>query len=378
MTATTDGSSSRPHVMMLGLRSLGSGQGGVEAHVEQLASELDARGCRVEVVVRKPYSGAEVRHKGKATRIVPLWSPSGQSSEAIVHSVLGVFYAARRRPHALHIHAVGPALVAPLARILGLRVIFTHHGEDYNREKWGKAARFVLRMGEKLGTSFSNRRICVSPSLSQSLTKAYGKVYDYVPNGVRRAVRAETTDTLDSLGLTPGGYIVHVGRIVPEKRQLDLVAMMARLGRPGMKLALVGAADHNSEYSAEVLKQAAENPDIVLCGFQTGNALAELFSQCALFALPSSHEGLPIALLEAMSYGCPVVVSDIEANLNVALPAECYFPMGDQDALLERVRAALAGPGRVDWSETLAQFDWQKIADKTLNIYKEAGVPVGG
>lgn len=363
----------KPRIMMLGLRSLGAGQGGVEAHVGQLAAEIDKLGLPVEAIVRTPYAGSQPATKGNAIRIRPLWSPRNQSTEALVHSLLGVFYAAIRRPDILHIHAVGPALVAPLARLFGLRVVFTHHGEDYNREKWGTVAKRMLRLGEWCGSRLSRRRICVSPSLAASLSAQYGTPYAYVPNGVHPFERVASADRPRELGLEPGRYVLHVGRIVPEKRQLDLIEMIDAIGdKHSLKLALVGAADHQSEYSRAVQARAARSPRTVLCGFQSGLALAELFSNCAVFALPSSHEGLPIALLEAMSYGCPVVASDIEANRNVGLPETSYFPLGDQAALTSAVEAALAGPCPADWSTLLAPFDWQQIAQATVRLYEEA------
>jgi glycosyltransferase involved in cell wall biosynthesis len=145
-----------------------------------------------------------------------------------------------------------------------------------------------------------------------------------------------------------------------------------------MKLALVGAADHESEYSRAVLEQARDMPNVVLCGFQTGQALAELFSHARVFALPSSHEGLPIVMLEAMAYGRPVVASDIEANLNVGLPAHCYFSQGDVESLTRTVSDSIDGPTTIDWSEKLQQYDWQAIAAGTVTIYNSATAKVKG
>jgi glycosyltransferase involved in cell wall biosynthesis len=374
MVAKTD-SPGRPHVLMLGLRSVGAGQGGVEAHVDQLVSEMDREGLKVDVVVRSPYSQPGVRNRGSSTRVIPIWSPKGKSTEAFVHSLLAVGYAVWRRPRIVHIHAIGPALVAPLARMMGMHVVMTHHGEDYNREKWGQLARRILRLGERFGATYSNERICVSQSLSENLTKRYDRPFRFIPNGVRQPTPVAANDVLTELGLTAGRYILHVGRIVPEKRQLDLIAAIAGNSMPGIKLVLVGAADHESAYSQEVIDRAAETDNVVIAGFRSGAALAEIFSNAAVFALPSTHEGLPIALLEAMSYGRRVVASDIQANLNVGLPPECYFEAGSVPALQSRLREqfALAVSGeQADWEGLLRQFDWPQIADRTIDVYLNA------
>jgi glycosyltransferase involved in cell wall biosynthesis len=368
----------RPDVMMLGLRSFGHGQGGVEAHVEQLAQELDRAGYAVDVIVREPYAGKQTVVSGREIRTVPLWSPKGKSTEAIIHSIIGVFYAAFRRPRILHVHAIGPSLVAPLARMLGLRVVFTHHGEDFRREKWGWFARGMLKLGERFGAVFSNARICVSSSLATDVSARYGVPFQYIPNGVRPGKRVPSTTILDTLRLKSGKYILHVGRIVPEKRQIDLILALKLLGMKDMKLVLVGAADHETDYSKTINEQALGNKNVVAAGFQTGLSLEELYSHARIFALPSSHEGLPIALLEAMSFGCPVVASDIEANLNIGLPLACYHKMGDVEGLAAVIRAVLldkANQNGVDWSQSLSDYEWSEIATKTIEAYRTAARP---
>jgi glycosyltransferase involved in cell wall biosynthesis len=360
-------------IMMLGLRSVSGSQGGVETHVLQLVRELDELGHAVEVIERKPYTAKSGFSLGREVRTTPIWSTRGQSTEALLHSILGVFYAAAKRPDILHIHAVGPALVAPLARAFGLRVVVTHHGEDYLREKWGWVAKRVLRLGEWCAARFAGGRICVSPSLSKKLSLRYGKTFHYIPNGVRAGRRTDSTDAVRRLGLLPGGYVLHVGRVVPEKRQLDLIEVVDRIGdRLSLKLALVGAADHEGAFSQAVRHSAARSSRTVLCGFQNGESLAELFNHCAVFALPSSHEGLPIALLEAMSFGCRVVASDIAANRDVGLEDSAYFPTGDLDALERAIQGSLSTCAPVDWAEKLAPFNWTRIAAETLDVYRRA------
>ena len=366
---------SRPDVLMIGLRSFGRGQGGVEAHVERLSEELDQAGYVVEVAVRTPYSGKKATARGRAIRIVPIWSPKGRATEAIIHSLLSVIYAAVRRPRILHIHAIGPSLMIPLARAFGLRVVFTHHGEDYNREKWGRIARTALKLGERFGARWANRRICVSRSLASNLSEKYKVQFRYIPNGVQSAVRINSSEILKKLGLSSGRYVLHVGRVVPEKRQADLISAIEKLDAQDVKLVLVGTPDHESEYSRHVDALASHSSRVTQAGFQSGLALAELYSHAGLFALPSTHEGLPIALLEAMSYSCRVIASDIDANLNLSLPTNCYFPVTSIDALVEKLQHAFSEGNEalvVDWSKYLETFDWREIASKTGEVYEEA------
>lgn len=364
----------RPRVMMLGSRGIPNVQGGVEKHIEMIGTELVRMGWDVDVVGRRRYLPSTSESVWNGIRVIPLWAPKRMILEAIGHSIAGVFYAARQRPDILHIHAVGPALVAPLARLFGLKVIITHHGYDYERQKWGRFAKRMLKTGEAFGMRASNGRIAISQEIVRAMRKEYGVAVDFVPNGVSVQPKIISTETLKTFGLTPRRYIVMVARLVPEKRQHDLILAFAKANRPE-KLVIVGGADHETEYSAHVKALAAATPSVVMTGFQTGAALAELYGNAALFVLPSSHEGMPIALLEALSYGLPVLASDIAANRELRLAPTDYFPMGDVDALATALGRKLSSPFDEDGTDELTSqiqtdYSWKTISERTAEVYR--------
>lgn len=364
---------------MLGLRGFPNVQGGVETHAEHLCPRLVETGCDVTVLVRSPYQPAEIGPAWKGVKFVPLWAPRSKGLEAILHSFLGVLFAAIRRPDILHIQAIGPAIVTVLARLFGLRVVVTHHGPDYDRQKWGGFARLVLKTGERFGMQWSNGRIVISEVIRGLVRRKYGQESTLIPNGVVLPAIPDTAESLKAFGLEQGKYVLLVSRLVPEKRHLDLIAAFRRAALPGWKLAIVGASDHPDAYVKEVLDKAAAAKDIVCTGLQTGLALRELYAHAGIFVLPSSHEGLPIAMLEALSYGLPVVASDIPANLEVGLPAEHYFPLGDVGALAARlgefaVQPLTAEARAVRRTWVSERFDWNDIARRTLAVY-QAVVP---
>lgn len=365
-------------VTWIGLRGIPSIQGGVETHAEQLCPRLQERGFAMTVVGRAPYLNPEAPRSFRGVRIVPLWSPRRASLEAILHSVLATLHAGLiDRPDILHIQAIGPALVTPLARLLGLKVVVTHHGPDYDRQKWGRLARSALRLGERWGMRWSHRRIVISRGIEKAVEREHGVACDVIPNGANVVGEVPAPgQQLQRLGLKARRYVVLVSRLVPEKRHLDLLRAFLKASPPGWHLVFVGRADHESDYSSEVLTAAAQDPEgrVVCAGFLSGSALAEVFGNAGLFVLPSSHEGLPIALLEALSYGLPVLASDIGPNLEVGLPSESYFPLGDVDALARAITRRVAD----GWSESAAEerkafvrsrFDWQAIADRTSEVY---------
>lgn len=362
-------------VMVLGLRGFPGVQGGVETHAEHLYTEMVKLGCDVEIVVRDSYQPPANAVVWKDISFTRLWAPRKKSLEAIVHTFLGVLYAARRRPDVLHIHAIGPALMTPLARLFGLRVVVTHHGQDYDRQKWGRAAKTILRLGERLGMRWANQRIVISNVIGSLVRDKYSRDSSLIPNGVVLSDIPATTDALQLFGLTAGKYVLLVSRLVPEKRHLDLIHAFAQSGLPDWKLALVGASDHPDDYTRSVLDEAARTPNVICTGFQSGLALRELYAHAGVFVLPSSHEGLPIALLEALSYGLPVVASGIPANREVRISGIDFFPMGDVAELTAQLRekgmavrdTAKAAAVRQEVADT---YRWSTIARETRQVYR--------
>ena len=364
-------------VAFLGLRGFPNIQGGVETHAENLCPLLVELGCAVEVMVRAAYHPIEVT-SWRGVTFKRIWCPKSKGLETIIHTFLGVLYAGFiSRPDVLHIQAIGPALITPLARLMGLKVVVTHHGPDYDRQKWGRFAKFALRLGERFGMRWSNARIAISTVIANIVKQSYSRECHIIPNGVVLPVIPTAVDTINLFGLEPGKYVVLVSRLVPEKRHIDLIDAFNKAKLPGWKLAIVGASDHPDAYVLDVLAKAKKSAGIVCTGLQTGNALCELYGHAGLFVLPSSHEGLPIALLEALSYGLPVIASDIPANLEVGLSQSHYFALGNTDALAAKLCELSSQPiskeeriRRREWVSS--RFEWSEIARKTLEVYKTA------
>src|SRR3569833_4329088 len=241
--------------MVLGVRGIPSVQGGVETHAEHLYERLSHMDCDVEVLVRTPFV-PPTRTSFGSIRLRRSWSPKSTGYEALVHSLLGVLYAAVSRPDVLHIHAIGPAIVTPIARLLGLRVVVTNHGPDYDRDKWGPFAKWVLRTGERLGMRCANARIAISKVIGRLIEEQYHRDADLIPYGAVPVKTQSETSELDRLGLQRGKYFLQVSRLVPEKRQLDLIEAYAAAQTPGWKLVLVG--NGAGEYDAAVKALAAK------------------------------------------------------------------------------------------------------------------------
>lgn len=360
-------------VFVTGTRGIPNIMGGVETHCENLFPRIVSKGVDVTVVRRSNYAQDSLK-EWNGVKIIDVHSPKKKAFEAIVHTFRAVNIAKRMGAEILHIHAIGPALVTPYAKLRGLKVVFTHHGPDYDRDKWGFAAKTMLKLGERLGCRYADHVIVISEVIKNLIARKYGRTENVslVYNGVPAPEICTYDEYFSELGIRSGRYVLGMCRFVPEKRLHDLVSAFSMLKKQGriaadMRLVLAGDTDFEDGYSLALKKQAKE-AGVVLTGFIKGRKLASLLSNCALYVLPSSHEGLPIALLEAMSYGAPVVVSDIPANKEIELPAECYFPCGDVDALAVGISNTLAShSGKVCYDMT--KYDWDTIASQVLLVY---------
>jgi len=362
-------------VTMLGLRGFPNVQGGVEQHVENLTRELTRLGCSVEVVMRSPYVAKTAEPYRQGIRVTRVWSPRAKGIEPFVHTFLGVLRAAWTRPDILHIHSIGPAFFTPLGRMLGLNVVVTHHMANYENEKWNRFARSILRFGEWTGMRLSQGRIAVSPSLAERMSKAYGVSVCAIPNGIDPPLNIEPDSFLQQFGLTRGRYFLTVARIDEQKRQLDAITAFAQLRRSDWNLVLVGGTDYRSDYARKVEAAARSTPGIIMLGVQTGKALAALYTGAGGFVLPSSHEGQPIAVLEALSYGCAVVLSDIPAHREIGANGARYFAPGDTRALAAQLSTASKGDrtsNEAERARILRAHNWARIAESTLEVYREA------
>lgn len=359
-------------ICAVGLRGMPDIMGGIEKHCEQIYPRIAGldKNLHIEVTGRSPYL-AKRRSRHKNVEIRSIWTLRNKYLETILHTFLAILYARFvARADIVHIHAIGPGLFAPLARLLGMKVLITHHGADYNRQKWSSFAKKLLRLGELLAIRASHSTIVVCASLCEELKRqhpAHAHKLVYIPNGATLEKHPDGTapqhPVLEKFGLQPGRYILTVGRLVPEKGFQDLVKAFTRHPLPH-RLVITGGTDHPDDFSRNL--QAQRSDSVIFTGIQCGDALNALYANAALFVLPSYHEGLPIAALEALSFGCPVLLSDIEPNLDVKLPANCYFPVGDSDALASKIAVNNYDGYRVSTQAILARFNWDEIAQHTL------------
>ncbi len=413
-------------IVVTGTRGIPNIMGGVETHCEELFPRMVERGYDVTLIRRSNYVKDDL-HEWKGVKLVTIPSPKKKSFEAIIHTFRAINEAKKLGadvlhihaigpallvPYAkvtipspkkksfeaiihtfraineakklgadvLHIHAIGPALLVPYAKLLGMKVVFTHHGPDYDRDKWGFAAKTILKMGERMGCMFADDVIVISNVIKNLIARKYGRTKNVhlIYNGVSEPEICDYPEYFKELGIEKGKYILGMCRFVPEKNLHHLVEAMIKVkneerrvknsNADEIKLVLAGDTDFEDTYSLG-LKEMARKNGVVLTGFIKGRKLHSLLTNCRCYCLPSSHEGLPIALLEAMSYGVKVVVSDIPANLEVGLPKDDYFHCGNVDELSEKLGKIIEAPlQHVNYD--MSKYDWDQIADEVGGVYQ--------
>jgi glycosyltransferase involved in cell wall biosynthesis len=368
-------------IAMIGQRGIPATFGGIERAVEELGAQLASRGHDVVVYCRSGYGeGAPVEHRGMTLRDLP--TVNSKHLEAFVHTGLATADALRQGFDILHYHALGPGLFAPLARLdRRARVVQTIHGLDDQRAKWGAAAQRVLRVGAWTSARVPHATIVVSRDLERHYLEHWQRATYAIPNGVSRVVPASSHEDIQRrFGLKPGGYVLFVGRVIPEKA-VDLLISAFRNLNSDLRLVIAGGSSHTDAYAARVKALADADRRVVLAGYVYGETLVQLYSHAAAFVLPSELEGLPLSLLEAASYGVPVVASDIPPHLEILgseAPGRRLFRVGSATGLTDALERSLEGGSaeregaRRLRDQVLARYRWEVIADQTVDLYRDA------
>jgi glycosyltransferase involved in cell wall biosynthesis len=368
-------------IAFIGQRGVPATIGGIEHHVEEVGSRLVVRGHDVTVYTRANYTTTHVtEHRGMHVRYIPT-APT-KHLEALVHSGLSTAVAmlpGARRADILHYHAIGPSVFTPLPRVLTRRgVVLTIHGLDYERDKWGVGARTALRSAGWISAHVPHATITVSRNLADFYLRRYGRVAHYIPNGVAAPVHRPPSLISERFGLNGGDYALFLGRLVPEKAPDLLIRAFRRVDTPA-RLVVAGGSSFTERYVEQLEALAARDPRVIMAGPVQGELLYELYTNAALFALPSSLEGLPLTLLEAASYGLPLVASDIPPNREIVGsdgPGGRLFPSGDQAALTDALTATLRDldqarrGARVLGDRIISEYDWDEATDATEAVYE--------
>jgi glycosyltransferase involved in cell wall biosynthesis len=356
-------------IAMIGQKGIPATYGGIERHVEEIARRLAAMGHQVDVFCRLHYTAPGTTCH--SVRLLRRPSVHTKHLDTLTHVVWATAESMMRRYDIVQFHALGPSVFAGLPRLTGARTVVTVHGLDWQREKWGRLASWFLKQCEGPAAHFPDRTIVVSKTLRDYFNSHHHCDAAFIPNGTN-LLPARPARKILQLGLTPGKYVLFVGRLVPEKGVHFLCEAFSKIDTD-MKLALVGGTAASEDY-VNVIK-GYESDRIRLLDYVYGEGLEELWSNAYLVVQPSTMEGLSIALLEALSYGRCVLLSDIPENLEVAEECSVPFRSRDVEDLRVKLEALLRDPALVRSFESKARehirqhYSWDRVAKNTEAVY---------
>lgn len=375
------------NIAMIGQKGYPPQFGGVERHVAELSTRLVQAGHTVTVYNRAWYGG-RINETIDGIHIKTLPTLRTKHLDAIVHTFNSTIHAIYTKADIIHYHGVGPALLSWIPRVFSrANVITTFHCIDRHHQKWNWFARFMLRIGEQATCTFAHKTITVSRGLQQYCRNEYIKETAHIPNGV--AVRTHTgsidTTLLDTFGLSRDNYILMVSRLVPHKGAHVLIEAFQKLKQAmtdtdttHLKLAIVGGSAYTDDYVASLHTQAGSSNDIIFTDYQSGDTLDTLFRGASFVVHPSTNEGLPIAVLEAMSYGKTIIVSNIPEHLEVVKDTQMHFVENNVDSLVEKLRYLLSmSPeeknerGATNQAYVEKEYDWNAIVGQTIELYEK-------
>lgn len=369
-------------IAVIGAKSLPPRQGGIEHHCAEIYSRLVAQGHSVDFFARSNWTRLPAFrcHDFRGIRVMTLPCSRLRGTDAFTSAALGALLTLGNRYDIVHFHGLGPALFSWLPRFFSsAKVVVTCHGLDWQRAKWSKFASRLIQLGEKVTAKVADEIVVVADNLQDYFWKTYGRDASYIPNAPATYATSDpdSTYTTTTLGLEPGRYIVFLGRLVPEKCPDLLIQAFKRLQPSGWKLVLVGNYD-GSSFHSKLLNLSTGDSSIVFTGELRGAKLADVVRGAGLFVLPSNLEGLPLALLEAMHEGVPVLASDIPPHRKLlGSDRGLLFRTEDLESCIEQLNWAIQHPQEMQAMSQKAQahitmlYNWNEITNDYLNLYEQ-------
>ncbi len=368
-------------IAMVGHKRVPSREGGVEVVVEELSTRLVKLGHQVDIYNRK---GKNVQDKNadkdkqklkeyKGARIITIPTINKKGVDALIYSFFATIRALLGKYDVLHYHAEGSCAMLWIPHLFKKRIVVTIHGLDWQRSKWGGFATEYIKFGEKCAAKYADEIIVLSKGVQKYFKETYNRDTNFIPNGVNKPEIKEANIIKEKYGLEKDSYILFLARIVPEKGLHYLIDAFKQIDT-NKKLVIAGGASHTNGYLEDIKKKVAEDDRIIMTGFVQGEEHAELFSNCCLYCLPSDVEGMPISLLEAMSYGCNCLVSDIEENTQVCGEYAETFEKGNVGELKEKLEKNLLEKKEkynIEISDyILEKYNWESVIIETVKLYK--------
>jgi len=374
-------SNEKLEIVMLGHKRVPSREGGIEVVVEELSTRMVALGHKVICYNRSGHhvSGNEYdsdtikEYKGIVLKKVITINKKGLA--AVTSSLFGAIKAAFSKCDVVHFHAEGPCAMIWIPKLFRKRCIATIHGLDHQRAKWGKFASSYIMLGEKNAVRYADEIIVLSKNVQKYFFETYGRETKFIANGVNRPVLIDADLIKTKYGLEKNSYILYLGRLVPEKGVKYLIEAYKAI-KTDKKLVIAGGSSDTDNYYNEIKELSKDNEMIIFTGFIQGKILSELYSNAYIYTLPSDIEGMPLSLLEAMSYGNCCLTSDINECVEVTKDYAVTFKKSDINDLASKLQYLCSDINIVNQYKSNAAdyicscYNWDSIVKDTLKLYE--------
>lgn len=369
-------------IAMIGHKRIPSREGGVEIVVEELSSRMVKLGYSVVCFNRKGkhISGKKFNIKSineyKGIKIKYVFTIDKKGLAAVSSSFFATLSVCFGSFDIVHIHAEGPAFWSFLPKMFGKRVIVTVHGLDHKRAKWGGFASWYIMQGEKHAVKYADEIIVLSKEVKKYFKDIYNRDTNFIPNGVNKPILRKDMLIRDKFNINKDEYILYLGRIVPEKGIQYLIEAFKAINT-NKKLVIAGGSSDTESFMYELKNLAGKDKRIIFTDFVEGEILEELYSNAYVYILPSDLEGMPLSLLEAMSYGNCCIVSNIKECTEVVEDKAIIFERGNINDLKEKIELVcknneLVQKYKIKSSEFIcSKYNWDRIVKETLNLYKK-------
>lgn len=370
------------NIAMLGHKRIPSREGGIEVVVGELSTRMVALGHSVTCYNRLGHhiSGKEFDRGSldeyKGVKLKSVFTINRKGLAAMTSSFFGAAHAAYGKYDVVHFHAEGPCAMLWLPKLFGRRCVATIHGIDWQRAKWGGFASKYIKLGENMAVKYADEIIVLSKDMQNHFMDTYGRKTVLIPNGVNRPVPHGPHLIKEKFGLEKDSYILFLGRLVPEKGVTYLIEAFKDI-RTDKKLVIAGGSSDTEAYKQELSRLARGDDRIIFAGFVQGRMLEELYSNAYVYSLPSDLEGMPLSLLEAMSYGNCCLVSSIAECTEVVESNALVFRKSDSDDLREKLQFACDYPEEVNRLKDRAadficqKYNWDNVTSQTLELYRK-------
>ncbi len=351
-------------ILVVGARGIPGVEGGAEKNAENLFPAMADRHevrmlCLREFCDVNHYRGVEI-DRIETLRLL--------GTDKILYYLVSMWHVARWRPDIVHCQGLNAAILVWFYRLVARRVVVRYGSADYMNAKWGLIGKFGFRLCE-WQLRWADAVIAVTPSLRDRLVeRGLGQRTVVIPNAIDEVGERLDEGVLERFGLTSGRFVLSVGRVTWQKDFETLVKAFdaARAGAPDLGRLVIVGGDDGSGYLERL--QAVAGPEVVFTGRLPRSEVLALYARALLYVNSSRHEGLSNAILEAISYGRPLVVSDIVENRDLPLAAHQFFPVGDAAALRERILTALAEPASFV-ADRGGFAIWPEVVQTTAHLY---------